>query len=159
MFGDLCRVASGLRRVNRNRVGPEGETFVSTTQPHQPVVVVTGASGGIGRASALAFARCGAKVALLARGKAGLDAAAEQVRELVGTALPIPTDVAEHEQVEAAADRVEAELGPIDTWAGRAPDVAARCGRWPVPAGRPARPANASPIAVTISISGTVRRP
>jgi NAD(P)-dependent dehydrogenase (short-subunit alcohol dehydrogenase family) len=90
--------------------------FVSATQSSSPVVLVTGASGGIGRASALAFARRGAKVALLARGKTGLDAAAEQVRDLGATALPIPTDVADYEQVDAAADRVEAELGPIDTW-------------------------------------------
>ncbi len=80
------------------------------------VVVVTGASGGIGRATAEAFGRCGDRVALLARGEAGLDAAAERIRAEGGSALTVPTDVADAEQVMAAADRVERELGPIDVW-------------------------------------------
>jgi NAD(P)-dependent dehydrogenase (short-subunit alcohol dehydrogenase family) len=80
------------------------------------VVVVTGASGGIGRATARAFGAEGAKVALLARGETGLRAAAEEVREAGGQALPITTDMADYEQVRAAARRAEAELGPIDVW-------------------------------------------
>src|SRR3954452_19894596 len=79
-------------------------------------VVVTGASGGIGRATARAFARQGANVALLARGETGLDAAAEDVRTEGGTPLAIPVDVADHEAVFTAAQRVEDELGPIDVW-------------------------------------------
>jgi NAD(P)-dependent dehydrogenase (short-subunit alcohol dehydrogenase family) len=80
------------------------------------VVVVTGASAGVGRAIAVEFARRGDRVALLARGQAGLDAAAKEVESVGGTALPIPVDVADYDQVDAAATRVEAELGPIDVW-------------------------------------------
>ncbi len=80
------------------------------------VVVVTGASGGIGRAVAQAFGATGSSVALLARGEQGLAGAAEEVRSVGGQALPLPTDVADPKQVEAAADRVESELGPIDVW-------------------------------------------
>jgi NAD(P)-dependent dehydrogenase (short-subunit alcohol dehydrogenase family) len=80
------------------------------------VVVVTGASAGIGRAVAQAYGRRGAKVALLARGEQGLQGAAEDVRRGGGTALDIPTDTADAAQVFAAADRVEAELGEIDVW-------------------------------------------
>ena len=81
-----------------------------------PVIVVTGASGGIGRATAEAFGARGARVALLARGERGLESAAEAVRRAGGTALVLPTDVADADQVEAAAERVEGELGEIDVW-------------------------------------------
>ncbi len=80
------------------------------------VVVVTGASGGIGRATAVAFGARGAKVALLARGQAGLDAAADEVRRAGGEALVIVTDTADADQVEAAAEQVEGSLGEIDVW-------------------------------------------
>src|SRR5512139_505981 len=80
------------------------------------VVVVTGASGGIGRASAVAFGKRGDRVALLARGTAGLDGAAEEVQDAGGRALAVPVDVADPAQVEKAAQLVEDELGPIDVW-------------------------------------------
>jgi short-subunit dehydrogenase len=79
-------------------------------------VVLTGASAGVGRATAREFGRRGARVALLARNAEALEAAADEVRREGGTALVVPTDVADHEQVEAAAERAEAELGPIDVW-------------------------------------------
>ena len=82
----------------------------------EEVVVITGASAGVGRATAVAFARQGARVALLARGRAGLEAAAAEVCAAGGHALVLPTDVADAEQVEAAADAVEREWGPIDVW-------------------------------------------
>src|SRR5579871_5777580 len=79
-------------------------------------VVVTGASAGIGRASAVAFGRRGDRVALLARGEGGLDAASEEVRRAGGHPMPVPVDVADFDAVDRAATLVEEELGPVDTW-------------------------------------------
>jgi NAD(P)-dependent dehydrogenase (short-subunit alcohol dehydrogenase family) len=84
--------------------------------PHPEVVAVTGASGGIGRATAVAFGARGAKVGLLARGSAGLEAAADEVRAAGGQPLVVEVDVADAEAVEAAVDTVERELGPVDVW-------------------------------------------
>jgi len=86
------------------------------TQDGRRIAVVTGASGGIGRATVREFAARGYAVALLARGEDGVEAAAEDVARAGSPALGIPTDVADAEQVEAAADRVENELGAIDVW-------------------------------------------
>ena len=84
---------------------------------HPPrVVVITGASAGVGRATAEAFAARGDRVALLARGRAGLEGAAKDVEAAGGEALTIPVDVAHADAVEEAADRIERELGPIDVW-------------------------------------------
>jgi NAD(P)-dependent dehydrogenase (short-subunit alcohol dehydrogenase family) len=79
-------------------------------------VVVTGASAGVGRAVARMCALRGDRVALLARGQEGLDAAAADVRADGGTALGLSVDMADAAAVERAADQVEAELGPIDVW-------------------------------------------
>ena len=83
-------------------------------------VVITGASAGVGRATVRAFARHGADIGLLARGEDGLDGARHDVEAEGGRALALPTDVADADQVEAAADRVERELGPIHVWVNNA---------------------------------------
>src|SRR5205823_4726495 len=83
-------------------------------------VVITGASAGLGRAAAREFARHGAKIGLLARGLDGLEAAKREVEDLGGTALIIPTDVANSAAVEQAADSIEEKLGPIDIWVNNA---------------------------------------
>ena len=80
------------------------------------IVVITGGSAGVGRAAATEFARNGYDVALLARDPERLERAASELRQHGVRALPIPTDVADADAVEAAAERVERELGPIDVW-------------------------------------------
>jgi NAD(P)-dependent dehydrogenase (short-subunit alcohol dehydrogenase family) len=79
-------------------------------------VVVTGASAGVGRAAATAFGAQGDRVALIARGQEGLEGAARDVERAGGRALILPCDVTDAAAVDAAADRAEAELGPIDVW-------------------------------------------
>jgi NAD(P)-dependent dehydrogenase (short-subunit alcohol dehydrogenase family) len=84
------------------------------------VAVVTGASAGVGRATARALAVRGYDVGLLARGEDGLKAAVRDVEDAGGGALPLTADVAEHDQVEDAAAAVESELGPIGLWVNNA---------------------------------------
>lgn len=83
-------------------------------------VVVTGATSGVGRATARALADRGASVALLARGHDGLAATEQEVVERGARALVVPTDVSDAEAVDAAASRVESQLGPIDVWVNNA---------------------------------------
>lgn len=84
------------------------------------VVVVTGASAGLGRAIAERFARDGSSVALIARGRERLESARDSVERLGGRALVLPLDVADADAVERAAETVERELGPIDVWINNA---------------------------------------
>lgn len=84
------------------------------------VVVITGASAGVGRATARAFARHGAHIGLIARGKDGLGGARADVESLGGKAIALPCDVSRADQVEAAAAQVEQEFGPIDIWVNNA---------------------------------------
>jgi NAD(P)-dependent dehydrogenase (short-subunit alcohol dehydrogenase family) len=84
------------------------------------VVVVTGASSGVGRACVREVARRGASVGLLARGQEGLEAARREVEQLGGRALVLPLDVADADAVDAAAAAVEEDLGPIDVWINNA---------------------------------------
>jgi NAD(P)-dependent dehydrogenase (short-subunit alcohol dehydrogenase family) len=84
------------------------------------VVVVTGAGAGRGRAIVQAFARRGANIGLVSRGRERLEDAKHEVERLGGRALILPTDVADAEAMEAAAANVEAELGPIDVWVNNA---------------------------------------
>ena len=79
-------------------------------------VVITGASGGIGRATAQLLGARGDRVALIARGKTGLDGAVQDINRAGGTALALPADVSSYEQVREAAAKAEETLGPIEVW-------------------------------------------
>ena len=84
------------------------------------VVVITGGTAGVGRATARRFARDGATVVVLARGDDGLAATIADIEQLGGKALGLQVDVASAEEVAAAAVRVESDLGPIDIWINNA---------------------------------------
>ena len=84
------------------------------------VVVITGASAGVGRATVREFAKHGASIGLIARGSDGLEAARREVEAAGGHALTLPLDVANAAEMEAAAERVESALGPIDIWVNNA---------------------------------------
>ena len=91
-----------------------------TNTPRNEIVVITGASGGVGRAVAHAFARPGAAIALLARGARGLQSARREVEAAGAECLIFEVDVADEAQVEQAAARIEAEWGRIDVWVNNA---------------------------------------
>jgi short-subunit dehydrogenase len=94
----------------------------SNLKPHSKaeVVVVTGASAGVGRATVRAFAKRGARIGLIARGRDCLEGALADVESLGGKALILPCDVANASEVEAAAGLIEEEFGPIDIWVNNA---------------------------------------
>ncbi|HUS13256.1 MAG TPA: SDR family oxidoreductase [Pyrinomonadaceae bacterium] len=101
-----------------NRKRAEVNPSLTTARPE--VVVVTGASAGVGRAIVRAFARERAHIGLLARGRDGLEAARGEVEASGGEALVIPVDVADAVAIEQAAETVEREFGPIDVWINNA---------------------------------------
>jgi NADP-dependent 3-hydroxy acid dehydrogenase YdfG len=84
------------------------------------VVVITGASAGLGRATAREFGRYGAKVGLIARGIDGLEAAKREIESAGGRAIVLPLDVADANAIEDAAAAIEDEFGPIDIWVNNA---------------------------------------
>jgi NAD(P)-dependent dehydrogenase (short-subunit alcohol dehydrogenase family) len=96
------------------------ELVVQNATGMSRVVVVTGASAGVGRAVVRQFAEEGASLALIARGREGLEAAKREVEERGGRAIVIEADVADAEAMERAAARTEDELGPIDVWVNNA---------------------------------------
>src|SRR3954464_13358234 len=98
----------------RSEGAQPGHTGGVSREPQ--TVVVTGASAGVGRATARAFAARGAQVALIARGHEGLEAARRDVEAAGGRALVVPADVADAAAIEAAATTIDEQLGPIDVW-------------------------------------------
>ena len=94
--------------------------FAQVNSNKPEIVVITGASAGAGRATVREFASHGANIGLIARGRDGLEGAQREVEAAGGKALVLATDVANPDQVEAAAERVEKELGPIDIWVNNA---------------------------------------
>ncbi|HVH12005.1 MAG TPA: SDR family oxidoreductase, partial [Longimicrobium sp.] len=93
---------------------------MTKTSGRPMVAVVTGASAGVGRATVRALAGRGAWIGLIARGRDGLEATRREVEALGGRALVLPADVSDSDAVEAAAEHVERELGPIDVWINNA---------------------------------------
>lgn len=93
----------------------------TTPKPgNRAVIVITGASAGVGRATARAFAREGARLALVARGLDGLEGTRQEIEDLGGEALVFPGDVSERGRLAAVAREVEERLGPIDVWINNA---------------------------------------
>src|SRR5213595_3622551 len=99
----------------------EGSCFASQhSMEEREVVVITGASAGVGRATAQAFGKRKAKVGLIARGKDGLEAAKREIEQAGGEAIVLPLDIGDENAVEQAAADVERAFGPIDIWINNA---------------------------------------
>lgn len=102
-------------------IAPPLETSTRSAEAkRRPVVVITGASAGVGRTAAAAFARRGWSVALLARGRKGLETAKHEVEQAGGRAMVLPVDVADPDTLDAAGDQVVAAWGRIDVWVNNA---------------------------------------
>jgi NAD(P)-dependent dehydrogenase (short-subunit alcohol dehydrogenase family) len=114
-YGDRCGRARILRDDELR-----AHSLMPAHHSEGQVVVVTGASAGVGRAVARAFGARGARVGLLARGRAGLEAAKGDVEAAGGRGIAVQTDVADPDQVETAARQVEEAFGPIDVWVNNA---------------------------------------
>lgn len=115
--------------INRSPIYRWGNKIVGRLHPilreedtvaKPEIVVITGASAGVGRATVREFAKHGAWIGLISRGTDGLEGAQREVEAAGGRALVLPVDVSDAAQVEAAAERVEQELGPIDVWVNNA---------------------------------------
>ena len=115
-LGDVSRLMPTAAKGSRREPAAAGAADEASGR----VVVVTGASAGVGRAVAHAFARRGDRVALIARDRAALEEAAAEVAAAGGQSLVLPLDVSDADAVEAAAARIEAELGPVDIWVNNA---------------------------------------
>ena len=109
-----------MRTNDRHDGRHAGKNDKTHDKDHPQVVVITGASAGVGRATARVFAKEGARIGLLARGRDGLEGARRDIEKLGGQALVLPTDVAHADQVEAAATWIEDKFGPIDIWINNA---------------------------------------
>jgi short-subunit dehydrogenase len=115
----FCRLpANDGRRYASNQLKSDCGKAIPVKK--REIVVITGASAGVGRATVREFARRGASIGLIARGKDGLRGAAREVEAAGGDALVLPLDVADPKAVENAAEQVERELGPIDIWVNNA---------------------------------------
>ena len=117
-LGEL--IEQGFQLNDKGLTTMELQRAANLSSRHSPVVVITGASAGLGRATAQAFARRGARLCLIARGKERLEEARQEVQHLGGQAIIIAGDVADPEVLERAANETEATYGPIDYWVNNA---------------------------------------